>query len=84
MATDNRNRTSSHRDERDAPKAEPWNLQRIVTKTRRDGEVIEEWVQCGVAWPMKEREGFTFDVYFALPEGARMAIMPRKQNGGGR
>ena len=82
MPTDNRNR--NERDDRDAPKIEPWNLYRIVEVKKRNGDMTEEWVQCGVAWPMKKAEGFSFDVHFTIPEGARMAIMPRKTNGGGR
>lgn len=64
---------------------QPWNLARIVKIEKRDGSTKDEFINCGVAWPMKEREGFIFDIYFALPEGARMALMPRPpKNGGGR
>lgn len=66
------------------PKAQPWNLFRIKEVTRRDGEVVDEFQPCGVAWPKREGEGFTIDVHFALPEGARLMIAPRKTQGGGR
>lgn len=60
------------------PKVQPWDLYRIVQVEKRD-KVEDEWVQCGVLWKMKEREGLTFTLHFALPEGARMAAMPRTQ-----
>jgi hypothetical protein len=85
MATDNRSNRRDDRDDRDSSAPQPWNLHRIVKIQKLNGEVKEEWIQCGIAWPLKEREGFTFDLYFALPEGARMAIMPRPpKNGGAR
>lgn len=81
MATNDRNRRD--RDDRDAPKAQPWDLFRIVEVFKRD-EKVEEWVQCGVLWRMKEHEGFTWTQHFTIPEGARMAAMARKQKDNGR
>jgi len=69
---------------RDGP--QPWNLYRIVkVEKEKNGrvETKEEWVQCGIAWPMKEREGYTFDLHFTIPEGSKLAILPR-QNGNDR
>lgn len=66
-------------------KQQPWNVFRIKEQTRRDGEVHDDFQPCGVAWPLKEGEGFTVDLHFALPEGSRLVIKPRKpSNGGGR
>lgn len=55
----------------------PWNLWRIVEVEKRGGKKEDEWIQCGVLWRMKEREGFTWTQFFTIPEGARMAGMPR-------
>lgn len=65
----------------DEPKVQPWDLIRIVP-VLKNNKTEDEWVRCGVIWQMKEREGFTWTQYFAIPEGARMAAMPRggKQN----
>lgn len=85
MATTNDRR--DRRDDRDDDRGEgqqPWDLCRIVEVKKRDGKLKEEWVRCGVAWPMREREGFTFDLHFTIPEGSRMAIMPRQPKNGGR
>lgn len=67
------------RDDRDEPTVQPWDLIRIVPVTKQSGKVVEdEWIRCGVLWQMKEREGFTWTQHFAIPEGARMAAMPRR------
>lgn len=82
MANNDRDRRDRRDDDRDGP--QPWDLCRIVEIKKRNGDAKEEWIRCGVAWPMKEREGFTFDLHFAIPEGARMAILPRtkpRENG---
>ncbi len=68
-------------------KVQPWNVFRIKETTNtRDGEVLTDFQPCGVAWPLKEGEGFNVDVHFQLPEGSRLLIKPRKNpnNGGGR
>lgn len=64
-------------------KPQPWNVYRLKElPANREGEIKTDFQQCGVAWPMKESEGFNVDLHFALPEGTRIAIMPRKQQGG--
>lgn len=70
------------RDQRDEPKAQPWDLIRIVPVVKGN-KTEDEWVRCGVLWQMKEREGFSWTMYFAIPEGARMAAMPRQAKNGG-
>ena len=78
----NNDRRDRRDDRDDEPKAEPWNLFRIVEVTKRNGNKVDEWVQCGVVWPMKEKEGFSWTQHFAIPEGARMAVMPRRKDNG--
>jgi hypothetical protein len=66
-------------------KVRPWNVFRIKETADADGVVHSDFQPCGVAWPLKEGEGFNVDVHFALPEGSRLLIKPRKDsNGGGR
>jgi hypothetical protein len=68
--------------EREPAKAQPWNVLRmkeVPPEERKDPDKPEtRFIECGVAWPMKNREGFTFTLEFAAPEGARLAIMPRQ------
>lgn len=61
---------------RGAAKVQPWDLFRIVEVRKRD-KTEDEWIQCGVLWRMKEREGLTWTMFFAIPEGSRMAALPR-------
>ena len=67
----------------------PWNVFRIKeTPGDRNNETRTDFQPCGVAWPLKDGEpGFNVDLHFALPEGTRLLIKPRKdanENGGGR
>jgi hypothetical protein len=58
---------------------QPWDAFRLKEKKRRNGEDVTEWLRCGVAWPMKDgKAGFTIDFEWEIPEGSRVAIMPRK------
>lgn len=73
--------------QRSGGKVQPWNVFRIKeTADARDGVVNTDFQPCGVAWPLKEGEGFNVDVHFQLPEGSRLLIKPRKNpnNGGQR
>lgn len=72
--------------QRGGQKQQPWNVFRVKEVATRDGELKSDFQPCGVAWPVKDGEGFAVDVHFALPEGTRLLIKPRKQhvNGGGR
>lgn len=88
MANNYRDQTRGRDDSRgrdDEPaKVQPWDLIRIVPVVRGNGKTEDEWVRCGVLWQMKEREGFTWQMFFTIPEGARMAAMPRGSKDGGR
>lgn len=64
-------------------KVRPWNVFRIKEVADSDGEVHADFQPCGVAWPLKEGEGFNVDVHFQLPEGSRLLIKPRKDSGSG-
>lgn len=71
--------------QRSGGKVQPWNVFRVKEIASSDGEVTTDFQPCGVAWPKKEGEGFTVDLHFAMPEGTRLLIKPRKQpNGGAR
>jgi hypothetical protein len=82
---DHRNQRSGG-GQRSGGKVQPWNVFRIKeVVSARDGEVTSDFQPCGVAWPLKEGEGFNVDVHFQLPEGSRLLIKPRKnpnQSGG--
>lgn len=57
---------------------QPWNVARLKDfENKQSGKIETRFIPCGVAWPMKNREGFTIDLDFAQPEGARLTIMPR-------
>lgn len=65
----------------------PWNVFRIkvIPPERREDEERTDFQPCGVAWPLKGDEpGFNVDLHFALPEGTRLLIKPRKENNGDR
>lgn len=74
---------NNYRGRDDEPKVQPWDLLRIVQVQKQNGKLDDEWIRCGVLWQMKEREGFTWTQHFAIPEGARMAAMPRNSKNGG-
>jgi hypothetical protein len=56
---------------------EPWDALRPIVY-RQDGKEKTRFRQCGTAWPLTDKEGFSVELDFALPEGARIVIMPRK------
>lgn len=64
-------------------KAQPWNVFRVKGATRANGEAYDDFQPCGVAWPLRDGEGFSLDVHFQLPEGSRLVIKPRKGGAGG-
>jgi len=78
-----RNNRSQQRSSNGA-KAQPWNVFRVKPSTRPNGEAYDDFQPCGVAWPVREGEGFSLDIHFALPEGSRLVIKPRKTTGGDR
>lgn len=81
-------RDDRRRDDRDhsGARPEPWNLYEIQTRKPRpgqrndadDSEQKSDFRECGIAFEMKEGKGFNIETYFALPAGARLAIMPRR------
>lgn len=84
MPTHTTNRSNERRDDRrrEEPREgaeQPWDVFRLKEKTQRNGENRTEWLRCGVAWPMKDgKPGFNLDLEWAIPEGSRLAILPRK------
>jgi hypothetical protein len=77
------NQSNQGREYGQSDKSTPWNVYRLKeVPPKRDGEKSDtRFLECGVAWQMKNREGFTIDLDFAVPEGARLAIMPRTHKG---
>lgn len=52
------------------------------SSSRNEGNDDTRWVLAGVAWPFKnDKEGFNIDVDWSIRQGARLSLMPPKEEG---
>lgn len=62
--------------QRSTTTAEPWNL--LYPRSYKVGnEERTDFMRIGVAWPLKDREGFSLEFHLDPPRGERIIMMRR-------